>query len=568
MQIGNVVAGDCGKLIHGWLNFGLGLKAVDDGFVAKGGEVFGNALPDARCAAGDQNHLVLKFAHNSLSLFLATLAWVGVDRKQMGSVLTLHWVVKGRYFDKEANMAIAFGTSGLRGPAEDFTSQAVGAYVGAFLSEIAGDGPHEVYVGADLRESSPRISGLVLAAIKASGFSPVYGGNVPTPALAGFAMARNCPAIMVTGSHIPESYNGIKFYRRDSELLKRDEPVMRAKAEALLAEGASVAAVELPAADVTVARDYVTRFVDAFGPGALQGLRLGVDLHSAVGRDLLLEIFEGLGAICFPYRRSDKFIAVDTEAVDPKDIARATDEIAQHKLDAVVSTDGDGDRPLLIGADGTQINGDVLGVLTARALGIETVVTPLSSTSAIEMSGWFRTVTRTKIGSPYVVAAMAAAGGLVAGFEANGGFLLGSDLVLGNGTLSALPTRDAVLPLVVTLMAAKASGGLSALVAELPRRVMLADRLKQVAAEDGAAFLKSMQGSSEARALVHAALADVVDINEMDGVRLTLGNGNIVHFRQSGNAPELRCYIETAGAGATKALLAEMMVGMAKALGR
>lgn len=466
-------------------------------------------------------------------------------------------------------MTIAFGTSGLRGPAENFTTRSVSAYVAAFLSEIAGEGPRQVFVGADLRESSPRIAGMVIAAIKAAEFFPVYAGNVPTPALAGYAMARNCPAIMVTGSHIPESYNGIKFYRRNSELLKSDEPMMRARAEALLSKNMhSEIDTRLPETNPAIAAAYVARFVDGFGRQALSGLRLGIDLHSAVGRDLLVEIFEGLGATCFTFRRSDKFIAVDTEAVDPSDIAAARAQIDAHGLDAVISTDGDGDRPLLIGADGAQINGDVLGALTARALGIETVVTPLSSTSAIELSGWFKHVVRTKIGSPYVVAAMAEAAGSVAGFEANGGFLLGSDLALEAGNVSALPTRDAVLPLVVTLAAAKTSGGLTQLVAELPQRLMLADRLKEVSAEQGSAFLLRMRDDASARVGVHAGLETIADINVMDGVRMTLEDGRIVHFRQSGNAPELRCYVETSDAQKTNELLAELMDGMARALGR
>lgn len=466
-------------------------------------------------------------------------------------------------------MPIVFGTSGLRGPADDFTPTDVGTYVRAFLSAIVGDdGPKDVYVGADLRDSSPRIAGLVMASVKACGFNPIYAGNVPTPALAGFAMARNCPAIMVTGSHIPETYNGIKFYRRDSELLKTDEPLMLAELAAINAHDEAAVAQDLPVAEEVVARAYVARFVDGFGLNALEGLRLGIDLHSAVGRDLLVEIFEALGAICFPYRRADTFIAVDTEAVDPRDIARARDEITQHGLDVVVSTDGDGDRPLLISAEGTQINGDVLGVLTARALGIETVITPLSSTSAIEMSGWFASVIRTKIGSPHVVAAMNDADGLVAGFEANGGFLLGSDVTLEHGALKALPTRDAVLPLVVTLAAAKKASGLAQLVARLPNRVMLADRLKEIAPSDGAAFLADMQNSAAARMAVHTRLKEIADINDMDGVRLTLADGCIVHFRQSGNAPELRCYIETPDTTATQTLLAEVMTGVSKALGR
>ncbi|NKX16982.1 hypothetical protein HGG75_21915 [Ochrobactrum pseudogrignonense] len=69
------------------------------------------------------------------------------------------------------------------------------------------------------------------------------------------------------------------------------------------------------------------------------------------------------------------------------------------------------------------MNGDILGILTARYLGAKTVVTPLSTTSALEESGWFENIRRTRIGSPYVVAEMACADvHPVVGFEANGGF--------------------------------------------------------------------------------------------------------------------------------------------------
>ncbi|GAB1478165.1 hypothetical protein MASR2M74_07080 [Paracoccaceae bacterium] len=86
-------------------------------------------------------------------------------------------------------------------------------------------------------------------------------------------------------------------------------------------------------------------------------------------------------------------------------------------LDAILSTDGDGDRPLLTDATGQVIVGDVLGA--------ETVVTPVSSNTGVEASGRFAAVIRTKIGSPFVISGMASAPGKVVGYEANGGFLLG-----------------------------------------------------------------------------------------------------------------------------------------------
>jgi phosphomannomutase len=461
----------------------------------------------------------------------------------------------------------AFGTSGLRGPATDFTQALCTAYVTAFLERCAESASgRTAYVGADLRDSSPRIAGQCLAAIRAAGWTPVWAGNVPTPALAAYAMARSAPAVMITGSHIPESYNGIKFYRPDGEFLKEDEAPVKARAQeiqdqAIEAEGGDVSPIEPGEPLGDVAENYVQRYVSAFGPDALQGVKIGIDLHSAVGRDLTLRILRGLGADCHAFRRVERFIAVDTEALDPEDIARARRLIGAEKLDAVISTDGDGDRPLVIDETGRQINGDVLGVLTAKLIGAKTVVTPLSSTSAVEESGWFEKVDRTRIGSPFVVAAMAAAGGHpVAGFEANGGFLLGDDVALSRGVLTRLPTRDAILPAVAVLTLAKREGkSLSALAATLPPRFMKADRVKDVAPDKGKIFLGEMEMSETFRNSFDPRLAKPVEISVLDGVRMAFANGDTVHFRQSGNAPEMRVYVETGSAAGTEKLLGEMM---------
>ena len=457
--------------------------------------------------------------------------------------------------------SIAFGTSGLRGRAEGFTPEIVMAHVAGFLeTACSGASGREVIVGYDLRASSPAIAGLVGGAVERLGWRAINAGPVPTPALALAGIERGGPGIMVTGSHIPADYNGLKFYRPDDELLKSDEEPIRLGARTLLEGGVAAFAPRLPQIDPRIGNNYEARYLTAFAPGALGGLRVGVFEHSAVGRDMLGRVLTALGAQCVRIGRSENFVAVDTEAVEPGVMEELRGALAEYRLDAIVSTDGDGDRPLLIDGAGEQINGDVLGALTARALGARTIVTPLTSTGALEMSGWFERIERTKIGSPYVVAAMAGAGENVAGFEANGGYLVGSQ----SGRLAPLPTRDAMVPLIAVLAEAVSRGvPVGDLAGDLPKRVMRADRLKDVAPEAGKRLVAELATSGDLRARFGDDLMEPATIDTTDGTRLVAKDGTIVHFRQSGNAPELRCYVETDSAKTTQAVLSMTMASLA-----
>ncbi len=374
---------------------------------------------------------------------------------------------------------------------------------------------------------------------------------------------------MVTGSHIPAQYNGLKFYRPDGELLKSDEKAMAGKALDASVPPEAATPFALPSPDPAVASAYARRYSQCFAPDALKGFRVGVFEHSAVGRDLIVSLLDALGAQSLSIGRSAEFVALDTEAVSAGHMALMREALEKEGLDAVVSTDGDGDRPLVLDEKGNQINGDVLGALTARALGADTIVTPLTSTSAIEMSGWFKGVIRTRIGSPYVVEAMAAAEGeKIAGFEANGGFLLGSPVQLDRAVLSPLATRDAMLPMLAVLAeSARRKIPLAQLAAELPPRVMKAGRLKDIEGAQGHDLVAQLARSRDLRKELGSTLADPLAIDRQDGTRLTLAGGAIVHFRQSGNAPELRCYVETDSAGETDRLLAEMMDRLKSYLG-
>jgi phosphomannomutase len=88
---------------------------------------------------------------------------------------------------------------------------------------------------------------------------------------------------------------------------------------------------------------------------------------------------------------------------------------------------------------------------------------------------------------------------------------------------------------------------------------MLADRVEHVAQDDSAALLAKLFESGEERAKMMAELEFPASFDRMDGLRMTLADGRIVHFRPSGNAPELRCYVEADSEAAARAMLEMLM---------
>mgnify|MGYP003674602173 FL=1 len=452
-------------------------------------------------------------------------------------------------------MSPKFGTSGLRGLVVDLTDDLVAAHVQAFIRACpVGTG---LFVGRDLRPSSPDIAAMVAHAAQAAGLAVTDCGDVPTPALALAAMKAGAAAVMVTGSHIPSDRNGLKFYTPKGEITKDHEVAILQALDGKTPHVAGPAIMQ----DTTAGARYMARYLDAYG-AALTGLHIGVYSHSAVGRDLLQDLFKGLGAKVTELGRADHFIPVDTEAVDPAIREQLRAWAADYGLDAIVSTDGDGDRPLLADATGEVIVGDVLGQITGAALRAEVAVTPVSSNTGAEAR--FATVLRTRIGSPYVIAGMESMTGKVVGYEANGGFLLG----FASGGLGPLMTRDAVLPLLAPLALAKSAGGLAAVVAAEPARFTAADRLQGVATEKSKALVADFETNAAKRAAFLARFGgQEVAVDRTDGLRMTLADGRIVHLRPSGNAPELRLYVEADSMQAAREVLATGLQALATELG-
>lgn len=467
-----------------------------------------------------------------------------------------------------AQTNVRFGTSGVRGLAADMTDLVCYAYTCGFLQYLRDTGQlaqagTPVAVAGDLRPSTDRIVEAVCRAVEDQGYRPVYCGKVPTPALTFYGLQQRIPSIMVTGSHIPEDRNGLKFNKPTGEVLKADEAGILQQ-EVPLPQGlfnavgafkqAGPAGSRLVCAEAE--QGYVARYLAVFRPEAFRGLRVGVYQHSAVGRDLLVRLFSALGAEVIPLGRSDRFIPVDTEAIRPEDVNLARQWAEQYRFDALVSADGDSDRPLISDQHGQWLRGDWAGILCAKFLQADSVSTPVSSNTAVERCGWFAEVRRTRIGSPYVIASMmeAAACGArrVVGYEANGGFLIQTDLDLEGRRLAALPTRDAVIVLLSVLSLARQQGQtVSELAASLPRRFTASNRLRDFPPERSRALLERFNTGNEGtdrqtvEALFGSLCGPVAGLDRTDGLRILFANDEILHLRPSGNAPEFRCYAES-----------------------
>lgn len=470
---------------------------------------------------------------------------------------------------------LSFGTSGLRGLITDMTD--LECYINSvgFLCFLEKDGQLKegttIYLAGDLRDSTPRITMAVAQAVKDKGYTVGYGGLVPTPAIADFALRQGTASIMVTGSHIPADRNGIKFYKIGGEILKSDELAIKAAVAAertrIYAEGLSTSnfnaegslknTAQLPAVIASVSPGYINRYADIFSAAPLAGKKVVVYQHSAVGRDMLVEMLIRLGADTTVVGRSDTFVSIDTENVTPKDQTYFT-QVSQDNTDAfaIVSTDGDSDRPFVIDENGLFHRGDELGAIVAKWLNADFAAFPISSNDAVDTYLKTKDISymHTKIGSPYVIETMAQAvqdgKKRVVGWEVNGGFLLGSDFKINGHTLSSLPTRDAFFPIIVALISASEQSILiSSLFKQLPNRFTQAGLIDNFPTETSKMIIETFNADTvENRALLSKFFTkkdgfnEITSINVLDGLRIYFENGDIAHLRPSGNAPQMRIY--------------------------
>lgn len=435
-----------------------------------------------------------------------------------------------------------FGTSGIRGYANEqetrqdyvqLTNDFCYAITRAFLAYASPKSRKAVFaVGMDLRPSSPRIKDAVIQAILDEGCAVAFQGITPTPALAYYVKEKKCAGgIMVTGSHIPEHMNGIKFFLPSGEILKEDEAAIEKNYRELEHIAPLVRADAVPEQQeanflyTELLRKHAFKITHT-KQRPFNGLTVVVDARSSCQSLVIPGALRLLGATVHELPQPATFMSVDTEkTVANPELAAA---IVEHKADIGVAFDGDGDRAVFYQKDGVMIVPDVICTLIARNPAFESIVTPINSSSVVECLN--KDVVRTKVGAPYVVSDMKkllASGTKCFGFESNGGSIF-SDYHF---------SRDGGVPVIEVLNWLR-HRPLHEVRKDVPVYFQVKDKF------DCPTALNTPLLERAQYEFVIKFDDAVEDVETMDGVKVHFKNNAWILFRPSNNAPEFRIFTE------------------------
>ena len=333
-----------------------------------------------------------------------------------------------------------FGTDGVRGiVGEDLTEELVERLGRAFALTGAGD----VLIGRDTRASGPGLEAALARGIASGGARAWLGGILPTPAV---ALLNEDAGAVVSASHNPAPYNGVKFFRGGWKLSDEDE---------LAVEGRLDDPPLVPDADTIAARPgladrYADLVCERFG-APLHGLRVCVDSANGAMYQVAPTVFRRLGA-------SVVSIADDPDGTNINAGCGATDldllarTVAGGEFDLGVAFDGDGDRMLAVDSAGTEVDGDQILAVLALQLGVELVVVTQMTNLGFRrlMAERGIRVVATDVGDRYVLEAMRTEGGLLGG-EQSGHLIWLDGHTTGDGLVAALllcrAVKDQGLPL-------------------------------------------------------------------------------------------------------------------------
>ncbi len=322
-----------------------------------------------------------------------------------------------------------FGTDGVRGiVGEDLTPRLV-ERLGRAATLWAGGGA--VLIGRDTRASGPELEQAFATGVASAGGHAVLAGILPTPAVALLAMDLGA---VVSASHNPPEYNGIKLFGKDgSKLADADEEAIEALLDAPPRDADQGQIDDLEVA-VASYRDHI---LNRFGTD-LGGLRIGVDCANGAYSRIAPQAFEELGAevVAIGVMPDGTNINVGCGATDLAALRRL---VLAEGLDLGVAFDGDGDRMLAVDAHGDVLDGDQIVAVLAIDLGVDLVaVTTMANLGfhRLMLERGIRVVT-TDVGDRYVLEALKREGGVLGG-EESGHVIYLDGHVTGDGLAAAL----------------------------------------------------------------------------------------------------------------------------------
>jgi len=413
---------------------------------------------------------------------------------------------------------------------EDLTPEfllSLGRAIGTFF------GPGEVALGTDPRTSRDMVKNATMGGLLASGCSPMDLGILPTPAIQYFIKnGAYRGGVVITASHNPAEYNGIKCIdARGMELAREEEERIEA-----LYLNRQFAAPGWSDLKTVHKRDAI--------PGYLRGIQAQVDLEAIRRRKLtvIVDCANGAGCTTTPYLVRDLGCTVITlnghpDGTFPAHPSEPTEEHLGQLKEVVRSTgadlglahDGDADRCIFVDERGRFVPGDRTLALVANRVIREkkggVVVTPISSSSCVEdmVKAAGGRLEYTRVGAPIVARTMYHIGATFGG-EENGGMIFPEHQFCRDGGMTAAKVLEIL---------AKEERGLSDLIAEVPIYFVVKETVRVPSERKDqamAAILKSLEG---------------VPYSAIDGVRIRKEEGWVL-IRPSGTESIFRVYAEGA----------------------
>jgi phosphoglucosamine mutase len=326
-----------------------------------------------------------------------------------------------------------FGTDGVRGVfGEDITEELVERLGRAFA---LWNGGGDVVVGRDTRASGPALEA-ALARGLASGAAEVHvAGVVPTPAV---ALADRDAGAVVSASHNPPEYNGVKFFHEHLKLTDDEEEAIEARMSDAGVPGGLVAE------EVGLRERYVEYVTEQFG-GPLGGLRVALDCAHGAMYEVAPTAFERLGADLVVVGNEPNGANIN-EGCGATDLSLLSRVAREREVDLGIAFDGDGDRMLAVDAEGNELDGDEILAILALHLGVDLVaVTQMTNLGFHRLMGdrGIRVVT-TDVGDRYVLEALRREEGVLGG-EQSGHLIYLRGHTTGDGLAAALLLCRAVV---------------------------------------------------------------------------------------------------------------------------
>ena len=320
-----------------------------------------------------------------------------------------------------------FGTDGVRGIVGEFVTPELFERLGRASALWSGGG--RVFVGRDTRASGVELEEAFARGVVSAGGAAVLAGVVPTPAV---ALLRLDLGVVISASHNPPEYNGVKFFDRNGRKLS---DAAEEELEALL-DAPARGGGEIDRVDIAV-DSYLEHVLERFGSD-LSGLRIAVDCANGAYAGIAPHAFEALGAEVEAIGNHPDGMNINV-GCGATDLAALQQLVTSGGFDLGVAFDGDGDRMLAVDATGVAVDGDQIVAVLALHLGVDLVaVTTMANLGfhrLMEERG-VRVVT-TDVGDRYVLEALYREGGILGG-EQSGHIICLRGHVSGDGLAAAL----------------------------------------------------------------------------------------------------------------------------------